>query len=467
MGNNRSTQPQSESRNRATNAEAAAPGAIFTTRKLVHVGMLGFALLLPFLTWAQAAGAAVMALLFNIFLLPRMSVDLRKPASTASENLWTGIILYPAAVLALIALFPHRMDVVGGAWAILALGDGAAGTIGSWLSRPCLPWNAAKSWEGFAAFVAFGAGGALLLMRWIAPGISFPRTWHLCLAAAVAGAMAESLPIRLDDNATVPLVTGCFLYAAGMVQASALAANMPYLPRRLEWALAVNAALALVALSLRTITISGAALGWLLGIAIYLGYGARSFALLLAFFVLGSVTTRLGYAVKRERGIAERREGARSWREALANLLPAAFFSVLIITTPHEMAFRIALAAALAEAAGDTAASEVGQWLSSRAYLITTGRPAAAGVDGGVSLPGSLAGVAASAVIAYLAYGLGVCHGGGAWGAFAAGLAGNLTDSLLGATLQRRGLITNGVVNFASSAFAGALALAFALRAGF
>ncbi len=408
-----------------------------------------------------------MALLFNIYLLPRMSVDLRKPASGAAENLWTGIILYPASVLALIVLFPHHMDAVGGAWAILALGDGAAGMIGPCLCRPRLPWNATKSWAGLAGFVAFGACGAFVLMRWIAPALSVQRTWHLSLAAAVVGGLTETLPIRLDDNVTVPLVAGCFLFAAGMMRANALAANMPYLPRRLEWALAVNLVLALVALGLRTVTIPGAAMGYLLGIAIYMGYGAKSFALLLAFFILGSLTTRLGYSVKRERGIAERREGARSWREALANLLPTAFFSVLIITTPHEMAFRIALAAALAGAAGDTVASEVGQWLSSRAYLITTWRLAPAGVDGAVSLPGSLAGVAASAAIAYLAYALGICHGGGAWGVFAAGIAGNLMDSLLGATLQRRGLITNGVVNFASSAFAGALALAFALRAGF
>ena len=40
--------------------------------------------------------------------------------------------------------------------------------------------------------------------------------------------------------------------------------------------------------------------------AVYLGYGWKSFALLLAFFVLGSTATRLGYAKKAARGIAER-----------------------------------------------------------------------------------------------------------------------------------------------------------------
>ena len=47
-------------------------------RRLVHMSMLGFAFLLPFLTWVQAAGAAVLALMFNVVILPSLGVDLRK-----------------------------------------------------------------------------------------------------------------------------------------------------------------------------------------------------------------------------------------------------------------------------------------------------------------------------------------------------------------------------------------------------
>ena len=50
-------------------------------RRIVHVSMLGFALLLPFLTWQQAAGAAVLALLFNRFILPQLNIDLRNTAA--------------------------------------------------------------------------------------------------------------------------------------------------------------------------------------------------------------------------------------------------------------------------------------------------------------------------------------------------------------------------------------------------
>ena len=51
----------------------------------------------------------------------------------------------------------------------------------------------------------------------------------------------------------------------------------------------------------------------------------------------------------------------------------------------------------------------------------------------------------------------------GAFVALAAGCAGNLLDSLLGATLEQRGLVTNGIVNFTGTSFAGGMALALML----
>jgi uncharacterized membrane protein len=48
--------------------------------------------------------------------------------------------------------------------------------------------------------------------------------------------------------------------------------------------------------------------------------------------------------------------------------------------------------------------------------------------------------------------------------ALAAAFAGNLLDSVLGATIERRGLVTNDMVNFAGTSFAGGLALGLVLR---
>jgi uncharacterized protein (TIGR00297 family) len=442
---------------------------------------------------------------------------------TASPQ--TGIVLYPIVVLLLVTLYRNYLHIAAAAWAIMALGDGMASVVGEavalefvagrqaqetttemlrgvcpeptaeilrfaqndkpraqhdrlhldWLGwwrckiAATLPWNRGKTWAGSLSFVIAGTVGAYLLTRWIAPEIPPNKAFIVCAAGSMLGAVIESLPIALDDNITVPLVVGAFMFGAFLVERSALDSNLPYLGRRIFLAIAVNLVFALLACALKAASRSGAVCGFLLGTAIYLGYGYKSFLLLFAFVLLGSVATRLGFAKKAARGVAERRRGARSWREALANLLAAAFFAILVITTHHEAAFLIALVAALAEAVGDTVSSEIGQWVSDRAYLITNFQPVPAGEDGGISLAGTATGFAASTIILGLGLGLGLCGPyriAGAAIALGAAWVGNLFDSFLGATIQRRGLVTNGMVNFAGTSVAGGLALGLALGLG-
>jgi uncharacterized protein (TIGR00297 family) len=432
------------------------------------MSMLIFAFLLPCLTWTQAAGCALLALLFTLVVLPRLEAGLRtSPEAPLNAGTGTAIVIYPLSVLGLVLLYRHDLQVVGAAWAILALGDGMAGVVGDALSSPALPWNREKTWSGFVGFLVAGTAGAYVLTRWVAPAVAPDVALAICAAAGLVGALVESAPIGLDDNATVPLVAGAFLFCVHFMERSALDSNLPYLGRRMVLAVAIDLALAALALGLKMVTLSGAITGFLLGVAIYLGYGYKSFLLMFVFVSIGSAATRLGYTRKAARGLAEKRGGARSWREVLANLLAGAFFSILVITTHHESAFLMALIAAFAEAAGDTVSSEIGQWVSRRAYLITNFRPVSAGENGGVSAAGSVAGLLAAALVVALGYGLGLCGKGGAAIALAGAVAGNLLDSFLGATLERRGLVTNGIVNFAGTSFAGALALGIALHIGF
>ena len=138
-------------------------------------------------------------------------------------------------------------------------------------------------------------------------------------------------------------MAGAFMYCLYFVERSALDSNLPFLGRRIVLAAAINLALAVLALGLKMVNRSGAVCGFLLGVAVYLGWGYKSFLLMFAFFAIGSVATRMGYARKAARGMAEKRGGARSWREAVANSLAGAFFSLLVITTHHEGAFLMAL----------------------------------------------------------------------------------------------------------------------------
>jgi uncharacterized protein (TIGR00297 family) len=429
--------------------------------------MLMFAFLFPFLNFAQSLGCALLALLLTTFLLPQLDVDLRKSGGEAARvNSRNRILAYPISVLVLVILYRHSPYIVAAVWGVMALGDGMASVAGEWLRGPGLPWNRQKTWAGFLAFALAGTLAAYALMRWVAPELDAGFALRVSAATALVGAVVESLPIGLDDNVSVPLVCGAFMFCLSFIEQQAFWSNYPYLRRRIFLAVGVNLIFALMILALKWANLSGASMGFLLGVAIYLGYGYKSFLVLLAFIFLGSVATWVGYAKKSARGIAECRGGARGWREAFANCLAPAFFSILAITTFSQTAVLLAFLASVAEAAGDTVSSEIGQWLSGRTLLITTFEPIPIGEDGGVSLAGTAVGVAASALVVGLGFGLGLCGSHpltGAAIALGATVAGNLLDSVLGATVERNGLVTNGIVNFSGTSFAGALAFVLAL----
>jgi uncharacterized protein (TIGR00297 family) len=188
----------------------------------------------------------------------------------------------------------------------------------------------------------------------------------------------------------------------------------------------------------------------------------------LAVFVLADISTRLGREQKLRLGTAERRQG-RTAAQVAANLGIAALASEGVVQswlagslwfahTAPALLLGVGLAA-LAEAAADTVSSEIGQILGGQPRMITTLRRVEAGTDGAVSLIGTLAGVASAGIVA--AIGAWALVGGAAmfWISCAGGVFGLFFDSLLGATLERRGWLNNDSVNFLSTASAAAFAL--------
>jgi uncharacterized protein (TIGR00297 family) len=229
-------------------------------------------------------------------------------------------------------------------------------------------------------------------------------------------------------------------------------------PERLAIAAAVTLGFAVLARALRGVNRSGAVAGGLACFLLFAGAGPVAFATLAALFLMTWVATRLGYRRKLALGIAERREG-RNALQVLANLAVAALGSVVFSATGNRV-WLIAALAALAEAATDTVASEIGQYRGPDARLITTWEPVPPGTDGGITIPGSIAGLAAGLAIAAVATVGGMLPQAQLWIPVAAGFAGMLIDSILGATLQRRGWISNQAVNFFATLAAAALAYA-------
>jgi uncharacterized protein (TIGR00297 family) len=242
-------------------------------------------------------------------------------------------------------------------------------------------------------------------------------------------------------------------------------------------ACAVSAGFALAVWLLRSATGPAAAMGGLVSLHVLLrqefggGWQETAMPSLLALFVLTFAATRFGRARKEAAGLAEPRRGRRA-AQVLANLGAAGLLAAGGTSIPGAAiagaagpflarsgtaAFMLAACiAALAEATADTVSSEMGQALGGRTLLITTGRVVAAGTDGGVSIAGTACGAfAAAAVVAVspLAH-----EPVAAMAVFAAACAGLVFDSVLGATVERRGWIGNDLVNLSSTVLAAAVA---------
>ena len=225
--------------------------------------------------------------------------------------------------------------------------------------------------------------------------------------------------------------------------------------------LVLNAALALLGWRLRTVNGAGAFAGFVVGGAVALSLGWPGYAALLLYFALGVAATRIGWAQKRTRGLAEARGGARGARQVAANGGFPALFGILSVGLPGSWgaAAGAAFVGSLATAAADTVSSEVGKALGGRVRRLPDLAPAPAGTPGGVSVAGSLAGCLAALAIAAAAVAGDLIAPSWFLPVASAGFLAALFEGLL-SPLEVRGALDNDGVN-ALSVFAGGL-LAFA-----
>ena len=435
-------------------------------RKLVHVAVGGFAFLLRFLTWPQAALMAVAAFAFNLYLLPRIGGRGLWRNPDHERGFPIGILLYPLAVLALILVFRNDLWMAAVVWGILAFGDGMATVVGMAAGGPRLPWNPAKGWAGTLAFLFFGAIGASVLVAWTLglplTAAADARILVVTVPLAFVCALVESAPTTLDDNLTVPLAGALVLPLLAQADLRSLA-DVPDLRGRVLTGLAVNGAIAGIAALAGWMDRYGSLSAVVIGVAITAGLGLPGLAVMVAFFVIGTAATKLGYRVKAARGIAQEKGGARGWRNAWANGGVPALLAVLggaAAARPGAedvaLLLTVAYAAAVATAAADTCSSEVGKAYGRRTFLITTLRPVAPGTEGAVSLEGTAAGMGGGAIVGAVGAAVGLYAWPLAVIVAVAGLLGSLAESVMGTMAERKGWMGNDLLNaFNTAAGAG------------
>ncbi len=444
----------------------AARGFSETRRQLLHMAMGGFALLLRVLTWWQAALCAVAALLFNTFALPRLGGRSFYRAADAARGFPLGILLYPIAVLLLILVFPRRLDIAAVAWGILAIGDGMATLVGRRSRGRRLRWNADKSWAGPAAFMVAGSAAGVFLAWWTRPAITPPPAWSFVLAAPVAAAviagLVETMPVRLDDNLSVPAIAALVIWGASLMTSDAWHANAQSVLTYLAPAVALNVTIAALGWRAATVTGSGAVAGAAIGVLVFACAGPFGWLLLFASFFVATASSRTGLERKALLGIAEERQGRRGPGNAVANCVLAVFAALLAVTTPFKGLAMLAFVTVLAAGGSDTVASEIGKAWGRRTFLVPTFKRVRPGTSGAVSLEGTAAGVVCAFALAALAVATGLLHHHLIWYVVVGATVGAFAESWLGATLEAPGILNNDLLNFLNTGIAALVAVVLA-----
>ncbi|HEV7665228.1 MAG TPA: DUF92 domain-containing protein, partial [Chloroflexota bacterium] len=199
--------------------------------------------------------------------------------------------------------------------------------------------------------------------------------------------------------------------------------------RRWLFGVVLGCGVAALAYWRRALTLDGALAAVGVGGVVFARGGGAGVAALLAFFASSSALSRLGERRKRQSPLAQAKGARRDAWQVLAN----GGVATLCLAVGGR-AGRGGFVGALAAAGADTWATELGLLARGRPRLVTTLKPVQAGTSGGVTAEGLLATLAGASVVA-LAWRVFGGHGS-VWRGVAAGMAGSLVDSLLGATVQ-------------------------------
>lgn len=205
----------------------------------------------------------------------------------------------------------------------------------------------------------------------------------------------------------------------------------------------LSALIAFGAWKMGSLTLGGAVAAF--AAAAVMGLASPQAFLLLMFFFFTSVPlSRFRRSRKAQAESLHKKHGPRDLAQVLANSL-AALVMLLIAGITSDPSWELASLVAIGACTADTWASELGQLSHETPRNILTFKPMAAGLSGGVSIAGTAASLAASAIILLPVY---LSTPSLPWHALfliaCFSFSGSILDSVLGSLLQGKYLAPEG-----------------------
>ncbi|MHA4896573.1 DUF92 domain-containing protein [Pedobacter sp. PWIIR3] len=201
----------------------------------------------------------------------------------------------------------------------------------------------------------------------------------------------------------------------------------------------------------KKLTPAASALAAVIGMIVYLAADLTGIFSLLLFFILSVIATSHKKQFKAKYETDPGNPDGRTIGQVFANGGMAGIMAISALIFPlHAQLFLAMMSASLAAALSDTLSSELGTVYGSRFFNVLTFKKDLRGLDGVVSLEGTLIGFIGALLVGFAFSGFSKM----AILITLSGFLGNITDSFLGAWLERKGNAGNNLVNFLSTFFA-------------
>ena len=187
------------------------------------------------------------------------------------------------------------------------------------------------------------------------------------------------------------------------------------------------------------------------GIIIIYAKGINWFLIMFTFLVLTLSATYISSKIRKTK------HNSREIDNVLSNgLVP--LMSALYSMKFNDPIFFLMYIGSISAALADTLSSEIGMLSKKDPIMITTLKKAKSGENGAVSLLGFAAAITGCLILATITYALfNIVDYTTFIAIILSGLFGTIIDSILGAKLENKGLITNGSINFITTLFGGIL----------
>jgi uncharacterized protein (TIGR00297 family) len=387
---------------------------------LAAILTLFFILIAPYVQPAWILSVMILVFSLTLFLI--------------RNTRYLALALVPVAVLYGIGMLP--LLVFSCTLAIMVTGELA------------FKWGAGRL-QSYLAYIVAALAGCALVMVYLSefdPLVPLFGVVVAVLLKAIVHEREDALMIEVLGIAMTMLLIDDLNYQADLILIAA--------------AVIIAFGFGYFAYRTRTADVSGLFSGALIGFILIVFADIQWFLVMLAFFIIGSVSTRYHFTDKERMGVDQAKGGARGYLNVFSNGAVAAAAAVLWGTTGNHL-FAALFVGSVATAAADTMASEIGV-TGGEPYLITNLSRVPVGTNGGVTVLGGLAAVLGALLISVLSYLLGIIPLAFIPAGILAGLIGTTIDSYIGAVIENRGVFGNAGTNFVATAGGGLAALLMA-----